>query len=172
MADIPSDADIVVVGGGIVGCSLVYHLAKAGLKNILLLEKHQIGSGTTWHSAALVTVLRGSPTLAALARYSARLYASLERETGQATGWRQNGHLTIAASKDRLESLRHSVSAARSFDLDVEMIGPSDIAAKWPLLNTADLHGALWSPSSGQTNPTDTCQALLKGARALGARIF
>jgi glycine cleavage system aminomethyltransferase T/glycine/D-amino acid oxidase-like deaminating enzyme len=172
MADIPSDADIVVVGGGIVGCSLVYHLAKAGCKNILLLEKHQIASGTTWHSAALVTILRGSPTLAALARYSARLYAALEAETGQATGWRQNGHLTIAASKDRLESLRHSASAARSFDLEVEVIGPADIAAKWPLLNTSDLHGALWSPASGQTNPTDTCQALLKGARALGARIM
>jgi glycine cleavage system aminomethyltransferase T/glycine/D-amino acid oxidase-like deaminating enzyme len=171
MAELPNDADVVVVGGGIVGCSLVYHLAKAGAKNILLLEKHQIGSGTTWHSAALVTVLRGSPTLAALAAYSAKLYASLERETGQATGWRQNGHMTLAASKDRLESLRHSVSAARSFDLDVQMITPSDIAAQWPLLQAADLHGALWSPSSGQTNPTDTCQALLKGARALGARI-
>jgi len=150
MADLPNDADIVVVGGGIVGCSLVYHLAKAGWRNILLLEKHQIGSGTTWHSAALVTVLRGSPTLAALARYSARLYASLERETGQATGWRQNGHLTLAASKQRLESLRHSVSVARSFDLDVEMIGPAEIARQWPLLNTEDLHGALWSPASSR----------------------
>src|SRR5271170_2732490 len=171
MADLPSEADVVVIGGGIVGCSLVYHLAKAGCKNILLLEKHQIGSGTTWRSAALVTVLRGSPTLAALANYSAKLYASLEQETGQATGWRQNGHMTLASSKERLESLRHSVSVARSFDLDVQMITPSDIAAKWPLLNAADLHGALWSPSSGQANPTDTCQALLKGARALGARI-
>jgi heterotetrameric sarcosine oxidase gamma subunit len=172
MADLPSEADVVVIGGGIVGCSLVYHLAKAGCKNILLLEKHQIGSGTTWHSAALVTVLRGSPTLAALARYSAGLYASLERETGQATGWRQNGHLTLASSRERLESLRHSVSAARSFDLDVQMIGPSEVGEKWPLLNTADLHGALWSPQSGQTNPTDTCQALLKGARGSGARII
>lgn len=172
MADVPTDADIVVVGGGIVGCSLVYHLAKAGCKNVLLLEKHQIGSGTTWHSAALVTVLRGSPTLAALARYSAALYASLEGETGQATGWRQNGHLTIAASKDRLKSLRHSASAARSFDLDVDIIGPAEIASMWPLLNTDDLHGALWSPQSGQTNPTDTCQALLRGARAHGARII
>ena len=172
MADLPSEADVVVIGGGIVGCSLVYHLAKAGCRNILLLEKHQIGSGTTWHSAALVTVLRGSPTLAALARYSAGLYASLERETGQATGWRQNGHLTLASSRERLESLRHSVSAARSFDLDVQMIGPSEVAEKWPLLNTADVHGALWSPQSGQTNPTDTCQALLKGARGSGARII
>ncbi len=171
MAAVPQEAEVVVIGGGIVGCSMAYHLAKAGCRNVLLLEKHQIASGTTWHSAALVTVLRGSPTLAALARYSAGLYASLEKETGQATGWRQNGHLTIAASKDRLDSLRHSVSAARSFDLDVEMIGPSEVAAKWPLLNTADVHGALWSPSSGQTNPTDTCQALLKGARARGARI-
>jgi glycine/D-amino acid oxidase-like deaminating enzyme len=172
MADLPSEADVVVIGGGIVGCSLVYHLAKAGCKSILLLEKHQIGSGTTWHSAALVTVLRGSPTLAALARYSAGLYASLERETGQATGWRQNGHLTLASSRERLESLRHSVSAARSFDLDVQMIGPAEVAEKWPLLNTADVHGALWSPQSGQTNPTDTCQALLKGARGSGARII
>ena len=172
MADLPSEVDVVVIGGGIVGCSLVYHLAKAGCKSILLLEKHQIGSGTTWHSAALVTVLRGSPTLAALARYSAGLYASLERETGQATGWRQNGHLTLASSRERLESLRHSVSAARSFDLDVQMIGPAEVAEKWPLLNIADVHGALWSPQSGQTNPTDTCQALLKGARGSGARVI
>jgi glycine cleavage system aminomethyltransferase T/glycine/D-amino acid oxidase-like deaminating enzyme len=169
---LPSDADIVIIGGGIVGCSLAYHLAKAGCKNIVLLEKHQIASGTTWHSAALVTVLRGSPTLASLARYSSKLYASLERETGQATGWRQNGHLTLAASKERLESLKHAASAARSFDLDVDIITPAEVAAKWPLLHTEDLHGALWSPSSGQTNPTDTCQALLKGARALGARII
>jgi glycine cleavage system aminomethyltransferase T/glycine/D-amino acid oxidase-like deaminating enzyme len=172
MAGLPDTAEIVVVGGGIVGCSLVYHLAKAGCKSVVLLEKHQIGSGTTWHSAALVTVLRGSPTLAALARYSAKLYSSLEAETGQNTGWRQNGHLTLATSRDRLQSLRHSASAARSFDLEVDIITPSDIQAKWPLLHTADLHGALWSPSSGQTNPTDTCQALLKGARAFGARII
>ncbi|QEX15568.1 FAD-dependent oxidoreductase [Hypericibacter terrae] len=172
MSEIPSRADVVVIGGGITGCSVLYHLAKAGCNDAILLERHQLTSGTTWHAAALVTVLRGSPTLATLAQYSAALYASLEAETGQSTGWRRPGHLTVAASKERMESLRHSASSARSFGLEVEMITASEVAAKWPLLRTEDLHGALWSPTSGRVDPSDTCQALVKGARRRGARIF
>lgn len=172
MSQIPSSADAVVIGGGITGCSMLYHLAKAGCSDVILLERHQVTSGTTWHAAALVTVLRGSPTLAALARYSAHLYATLEQETGQSTGWRQPGHLTVAGSKERMESLRHTVSSARSFGIEVELISPSEVAAKWPLIRKDDLHGALWSPTSGRVDPSDTCQALLKGARSRGARVF
>jgi len=172
MATLPSHADAIVVGGGIIGCSTLYHLAKAGLRNVILLEKHQVTSGTTWHSAALVTVLRPSSTLAALARYSAGLYASLEAETGQATGWRQAGHITVAASKERFQSIKYGASVARAFDSEVEVITPNDVKARWPLLRTDDLHGALWSPTSGRTNPADTCQALLKGARSRGAKVF
>jgi glycine cleavage system aminomethyltransferase T/glycine/D-amino acid oxidase-like deaminating enzyme len=172
MSHLPTRADAVVIGGGVVGCSVLYHLAKVGCRDVILLEKHQITSGTTWHAAALVTILRGSPTLASLAKYSAKLYASLEAETGQSTGWRQPGHITVAASKERMVSLRHSASAARSFGLEVEILAPSEVAAKWPLLRTDDLHGALWSPTSGRVDPSDTCAALLKGARSRGARVF
>jgi len=172
MPSLPSHASVIVIGGGIVGCSTLYHLAKAGVRDAILLEKHQIGSGTTWHSAALVTVLRPSSTLASLARYSAKLYASLEAETGQATGWRQAGHITVAASKDRFESIKYGASVARAFDTEVQVITPDDVKSRWPLLRTDDLYGALWSPSSGRTNPSDTCQALLKGARTQGAKVF
>lgn len=172
MSQIPSHADVVVVGGGITGCSMLYHLAKAGVGSAILLERHQVTSGTTWHAAALVTVLRGSPTLAAFAQYSARLYASLEAETGQSTGWRQPGHITVAASKERMASLKHSASSARSFGLEVEIITASEIAKKWPLLRTDDLHGGLWSPTSGRVDPSDTCAALLKGARSRGAKVL
>ena len=172
MSQIPARAGVVVIGGGITGCSMLYHLAKAGVTDAILLEKHQITSGTTWHAAALVTVLRGSPTLATLAQYSAKLYASLEAETGQSTGWRQPGHITVAASKERMESLKHSASSARSFGLDVEIITAAEIAKKWPLIRSDDLHGGLWSPTSGRVDPSDTCAALLKGAKSRGAKVF
>jgi len=169
---LPTHADIVVIGGGIVGCSVLYHLAKAGYSNVVLLERHQITSGTTWHAAALVTVLRGSQTLATLAQYSARLYAGLEAETGQSTGWRMPGHITVAASKQRMEALRQSASHVKSFGLDVELLSPEEIRAKWPLIRSDDLHGGLFSPTSGRVDPSDTCAALLKGARAHGAKVF
>jgi glycine cleavage system aminomethyltransferase T/glycine/D-amino acid oxidase-like deaminating enzyme len=169
---LPERAQIVVVGGGIVGCSVLYHLAKIGATDCILLERNQISSGTTWHSAALVTPLRSSASGTELAKYSAALYANLEAETGQATGWRQCGHLNIAASKDRFVNLQHAATTARGMGIDAQMIGPDDIKKKWPLLKTDDLFGAIWMPASGRVNPTDICQALLKGARSRGAQFF
>ncbi|MGE3702711.1 MAG: FAD-dependent oxidoreductase [Hyphomicrobiaceae bacterium] len=169
---LPDHASVVVVGGGIVGCSVLYHLAKKGVRDCTLLERNQISSGTTWHSAALVTPLRASSSGTQLAKYSASLYAGLEAETGQATGWRECGHLNIAASKDRLLGLQHSVTVARGMGVEIEIIGREEVARKWPLLRTDDLHGAAWMPASGRVNPTDVCQALLKSARANGAKVF
>lgn len=170
--ELPGRAHAVIVGGGIAGCSILYHLTKLGLTDCILLERHKISSGTTWHSAALVSPVRSSSSGTALARYSTQLYAQLEAETGQATGWRQCGHLNVAASKDRLTNLKHTVSTVRGMGIDVEMIGPDEIKRKWPLLRTDDLLGAIWTPSSGRVNPTDVCHALLKGARSRGARVF
>lgn len=169
---LPDKCSVVVVGGGIIGCSVLYHLAKLGIRDAVLLERHQISSGTTWHSAALVTPLRPSAAGTELAKYGAALYSSLEAETGQATGWRQCGHLNIAASQDRLDALKHAVSNAQGMGIDLEIIGASDIKGKWPLLKTDDLLGAIWMPVSGRVNPTDVCYALLKGARARGAAFF
>lgn len=170
--NLPDRCQVVVIGGGVVGCSVLYHLAKAGISDCILLERHQISSGTTWHSAALVNPLRPSASSTQLTKYSAKLYSELEQETGQPTGWRKCGHLNIAASKDRLTSLKHSMSVARSFGIDVEMISPRELKEKWPLLKTEDLLGAVWMPSAGRVNPTDVCQALLKGARTRGAKVF
>ena len=172
MTALPTQADVVVVGGGIVGCSVLYHLAKAGFPNCVLLERYAITSGTTWHSAALVTPLRSSAAGTELAKYSARLYADLERETGQATGWRNSGRVDLAASKERLDSLQYTMTAARSYGIDVEFLAPGEIAERWPLLRADDLHGGLWMPSAGRVSPTDVCQALLKGAKAEGAKVF
>lgn len=169
---LPARTQIVVVGGGIVGCSVLYHLAKLGVTDAILVERNQISSGTTWHSAALVTPLRSSASGTELAKYSASLYAGLEAETGQATGWRQCGHLNIAASKDRLTALKQARTNARGMGIELELIGASEIKEKWPLLKTDDLHGALWMPSSGRVNPTDICHALLKGARSRGAAVY
>jgi 4-methylaminobutanoate oxidase (formaldehyde-forming) len=171
-ASIPERTRVVVVGGGIVGCSVLYHLAKLGIADCVLLERHQISSGTTWHSAALVTPLRSSSSGTALAEYSAALYAGLEAETGQATGWRQCGHLNIAASEARFTSLKHAATNARAMGIDVEIISANEIKSKWPLLKTDDLLGAIWMEKSGRVNPTDICQALLKGARNRGAKVF
>jgi heterotetrameric sarcosine oxidase gamma subunit len=169
---LPEHADAVVIGGGVIGCSVLYHLAKAGLQNAILLERHQIGSGTTWHAAALVTTLRTTSTLTRISVYTADLYAALEEETGQSTGFRRCGNLNIASTPERFENLKRTISSAHGFGIEAELVGPSEIKEKWPLLRTDDLHGAIWTPRSGRCSPTDVCQALLKGARARGARYF
>lgn len=172
MANLPDRANVVVVGGGIIGCSILYHLAKLGIPDCILVERHQIASGTTWHAAALVSPVRPPSALTELGKYSIQLYNELERETGQATGWRQCGHLNIAASKDRFENLKHTASVSRGLGFDVQIIGPKEAKEKWPLLRTDDLEGAIWNPISGRANPTDICQALLKGARTHGGRFY
>jgi 4-methylaminobutanoate oxidase (formaldehyde-forming) len=168
---IPADADIVIIGGGIVGTSVAYHLAKRGARNVLLLERGQLTCGTTWHAAGLVGQLRATLNLTRLAQYTAGLYAGLEAETGQATGFKQTGSLAVAQTAARLEELKRGASMGRSFGLEVNILTPGEAKERWPLLETRDLVGAVYLPKDGQTNPVDTTQALARGARSKGVKI-
>ncbi len=169
---LPNHASAVVIGGGAMGCSVLYHLAKAGVSDAILLERNQLTSGTTWHSAAQVRQLRSTQNLTRLIQYSARLYADLEAETGQQTGWYQTGSISIATNPDRLTHIRRQAALARAYGVTAEEIGLDDLRRLWPLANFDDVIGAVWSPDDGRVNPSDFCQALTKGARAHGARIF
>ena len=170
--DLPQRASVVIVGGGIVGCSLAYHLTLRGCTDVVLLERKQLTCGTTWHAAGLVGQLRATYNLTRLAQYTTNLYASLEQETGQATGFRQTGSIAIATHAARLEELKRGASMAKCFGLEVQTMGPSEIAALWPGVNVSDVVGGVYLPKDGRTNPIDTTQALAKGAKSRGARIF
>ncbi|MGH7188706.1 MAG: GcvT family protein [Acetobacteraceae bacterium] len=172
MPELPGRADIVIIGGGIVGLSIAYHLTKRGCSDVILLERRQLTCGTTWHAAGLVGQLRATHNLTRLAQYTAGLYATLEAETGQATGFRQTGSLALATNAERFEELRRGASMARCFGLEVEVVTNSEAAALWPLMDAHDVVGGVFLPGDGRTNPIDTAQALAKGARAGGARIF
>src|SRR6202161_3024779 len=172
VADLPKRAQVVIVGGGIVGCSVAYHLTLRGCTDVLLLERKQLTCGTTWHAAGLVGQLRATRNLTMLAQYTTELYSTLEKETGQATGFRQIGSLAVATSDGRMEELKRGASMARSFGLQVDVVSAERALALWPFLNAGDLLGAVHLPKDGQTNPIDTTQALAKGARSRGARII
>jgi glycine cleavage system aminomethyltransferase T/glycine/D-amino acid oxidase-like deaminating enzyme len=169
---LPSHASVVIVGGGIAGCSVAYHLTKLGITDVVLLERKQLTSGTTWHAAGLVGQLRATRNLTELAKYTADLYHSLEAETGQATGFKQNGSISVAKTRERFEELKRGASMGRTFGLEVDLLTPADIKARWPLLEVGDIEGGIWLPKDGQTNPIDTTQALAKGAKMRGAKIF
>jgi 4-methylaminobutanoate oxidase (formaldehyde-forming) len=168
----PGHAQVVIVGGGVVGASIAYHLTKLGWREIVLLERKRLTSGTTWHAAGLVGQLRATANLTRLAQYTAGLYASLEAETGQATGFLQRGSLSIATNAERLEELLRGASMARTFGLEVNVVSPAEIGRYWPLLNVADIVGGVHLPGDGQTNPIDTTMALIKGATMRGAKVF
>ena len=168
---LPTHAEVVIIGGGIIGCSTAYHLAKMGKKDVLLLERKKLTSGTTWHAAGLVRAMLYSGNLTKLAKYTVELYTTLERETGQATGFKQNGSISIATNPERWDELRRGASMAHAFDVPAEMITAKRVKELWPLMNIDDVIGAIWFPNDGQTNPADTTMALAKGARAGGARI-
>jgi glycine cleavage system T protein len=168
---VPSEVDIVIVGGGIVGASVAYHLAKRGATNVVLLERGQLTCGTTWHAAGLVGQLRATLNLTRLAQYTAQLYSGLAAETGQATGFKQTGSLAVAQTSARLEELKRGASMGRSFGLEVEILTPGEAQERWPLLASDDLEGAVYLPQDGQTNPVDTTQALARGARSRGVKI-
>jgi 4-methylaminobutanoate oxidase (formaldehyde-forming) len=170
--DLPSQARVVIVGGGILGCSIAYHLARIGWQDVVLLERQQLTSGTTWHAAGLVGQLRPSQNMTKLAKYTAELYTGLEAETGQATGFRQNGSVTIATNPERFEELKRNASMAKVFGLPVDVIDRSEVERLYPLINTDDVIGGTWIASDGQANPIDVTQALAKGARQGGALIF
>jgi glycine cleavage system T protein len=168
---IPSHARVVIIGGGIVGCSVAYHLARRGCTDVLLLERRQLTCGTTWHAAGLVGQLRATHNLTRLAQYTTELYEGLERETGQATGFRQVGSVAVAASEARFEELKRGASMARCFGLEVQILAPGEARERWPLLAIDDVVGAVYLPKDGKCNPVDTTQALARGARMRGARI-
>ena len=170
--NLPAQAQVVIVGGGIVGCSVAYHLTKLGWKDVVLLERKTLACGTTWHAAGLVGQLRASHNLTRLAQYTCDLFGTLEQETGQATGLKQNGSLSLATNNGRFEELKRGASMARCFGLEVEVITPADARSMWPLLNTDDLVGAVFLPKDGQLNPTDVAQAIARGAKMGGASIY
>jgi sarcosine dehydrogenase len=168
---IPSQARVVVVGGGIIGTSVAYHLTKLGWRDVVLLEQGSVSGGTTWHAAGLVGQLRASSNLTRLIRYSAELYGRLEAETGQATGWKRCGSLSVARTAERMVQLERNAALARSYGIDAEVISAKRAGERYPLMRTDDLVGAVWIPGDGKANPADITQALAKGARAGGARI-
>ena len=172
MPELPSEARVVIIGGGVIGCSVAYHLAALGFDDVVLLERQQLTSGTTWHAAGLVGQLRTSINMTKLAKYTSELYRGLEDETGQATGYRQCGSISIASTTERFEELKRSASMAKVFDLEVNVLSVQEIADRYPLISTDDLHGGIHIPSDGYANAVDITQALAKGARNRGAQVF
>ena len=171
MNSIRKSAEIIIVGGGIAGVSVAYHLAKLGRKDVLLLEQGSLTCGTTWHAAGLVGQMRPNRSMTRMSQYGIQLYATLEAETGLATGWKQCGSVNVARTPERWIVYQRQAAMARSFGIEVHLITPRAAADKWPLLRTDDLQGALWFPQDGKANPTDLTQSLAKGARDLGVKI-
>ena len=172
MTSLPDRAHVVIIGGGIVGASVAYHLAHLGFTDVVLLEQGQLSSGTTWHAAGLVGQLRASESGTRLVQYSAALYQSLEAETGLSTGYKECGGVTVARTPERMVQLLRTAAAAEAFDLECEILTPAQALERVPILETGDLQGAIWLPRDGTANPTDVTQSLARGARQLGARIF
>ena len=171
-ASLPSHAQTVIVGGGIVGCSVAYHLTKLGRKNVVLLEQGELTGGTTWHAAGLVTQLRNSHTLIEIAKYGVDLYSQLESETGQSIGFDQTGSITVARTEGRMDELKKITSLARASGVEVEPISVHEAGEMWPLMQTTDLIGAIHIPKDGQTLPGETAEAMAKGAKDGGVSIF
>jgi 4-methylaminobutanoate oxidase (formaldehyde-forming) len=168
---LPARARAVIIGGGVIGASVAYHLAGLGWPDVLLLEQGRLSCGTTWHAAGLVGQLRASESVTRLVQYSTELYQRLEAETGLSAGYRQCGGITVARTADRMIQLRRTAAAAAAYGLDCELISPRRAGALYPVLRTDDLAGALWLPADGTANPTDLTQALARGARQCGATV-
>ncbi|UDF32754.1 UNVERIFIED_ORG: FAD-dependent oxidoreductase (plasmid) [Roseateles sp. XES5] len=170
--EFPTQAQVVIVGGGIIGCSVAYHLTKLGWRDVVLLEQGQLSGGTTWHAAGLVGQLRSHANMTSLIKYSTQLYSELEAETGLATGWKNCGSLSVARTADRMTVLKRTAASARAQGVAIEVISPREAQDLWPVMAIEDLVGAVWLPGDGKANPTDLTQSLAKGARSRGARIF
>jgi len=171
MSEFPTTAQAVIVGGGIVGCSTAYHLAKLGW-DVVLLERKKLTSGTTFHAAGLVGQLRSNANVTQLLGYSVKLYDTLEEVTGQATGWKMNGGLRLACNEERWTEVKRQATTAHSFGLDMQLLTPKEAQELWPLMTIDDVVGAAYLPTDGQANPSDITMSLAKGARMEGARIF
>jgi sarcosine dehydrogenase len=170
--NLPDRAQIVVIGGGIIGCSTAYHLARDHKADVLLLEQGQLTSGSTWHAAGLVGQLRSSASITQVLKYSVDLYKRLAAETGLETGWKMTGCLRLATAPDRWTEFRRLATTARSFGMEMHLIPPDEVKRMWPLMDTSDLIGASWLPTDGQASPSDIARSLAKGARMHGATLL
>ena len=168
---LPSQAEIVIVGGGIAGCSTAYHLAKMGRTDVVLLEQGKLTSGTTWHAAGLVGQMRPNRNMTAMSKYGIDLYSTLEAETGLATGWKQCGSVNVARTPERMQTLKKQVAMANSFGVECHLIERQEIGERVPIMRTDDLQGGIWLPGDGKANPADLCMSLAKGARNRGVAI-
>ena len=169
---VPEHCKIVIIGGGIIGSSTAYHLAQIGEIDCVVLEQGTLTNGSTWHAAGLVGQLRSSANVTQLLKYSVELYDRLEKETGQAVGWKMNGGLRLACHPERVREIKRQVTMARSFGLEMHFLSPNEVSKLCPVLNTEDVVGAAFLPTDGQANPSDLTQALAKGARSKGIRII
>ena len=171
-AELPERAQVVVIGGGVIGTSVAYHLTKLGYTDVLLVEQGQLSSGTTWHAAGLVGQLRASESGTRLVQYSGELYDELESETGLTAGYRQCGGVTVARTHDRMIQLKRTAASAAAYNLECELLTPAQALERYPVMQVDDLVGAIWLPNDGRANPADLTQALAKGARMRGCRIM
>ena len=169
---LPKRTQIVIIGGGIHGCSVAYHLAKQGWRDVVLLERKQLTSGTTWHAAGLVGQLQGSHATTGFAKYGIELLQEIESETGQNPGFHRTGSISIATNEERLAELKRKADFASLFDVEASFIPTAAIKESWPLLNAEGVLGGIYMPSDGSANPTDLTVALAKGARLHGATLF
>ncbi|MEM6563053.1 MAG: FAD-dependent oxidoreductase [Pseudomonadota bacterium] len=168
----PSHARVVIIGGGVIGCSVAYHLASQGWKDVVLLERKQLTSGTTWHAAGLIAQLRATANMTKLAKYSQELYGNLEEETGVATGFKRVGSITVALTEERREELYRSAAMARAFGVDIEEISPQEVKQRYEHLNISDVTGAVYLEKDGQGDPANIALALARGARQQGAHVL
>lgn len=168
---LPTHAQIVVIGGGIIGCSTAYHLARDHKADVLLIEQGKLTSGSTWHAAGLVGQLRSSASITRVLKYSVELYKGLAAETGLETGWKMTGCLRLATNADRWTEYKRLATTAKSFGMEMHLISPEEVKRMWPLMEVSDLVGASWLPTDGQASPADITQSLAKGARMHGAKI-
>jgi heterotetrameric sarcosine oxidase gamma subunit len=170
--ELPDRAEVVIIGGGVIGCSVAYHLTQLGWTDVVLLEQGRLSCGTTWHAAGLVGQLRASESGTRLVQYSTELYRVLEAEVGLSTGFKQCGGVTVARTQDRMTQLMRTAATAEAFDLDCKIISPAQAKERYPLLDATDLVGAIWLPGDGTANPTDLTSALARGARMRGAKVI
>ena len=172
MSAVPSHARVVIVGGGVIGCSVAYHLTKLGWKDVVLLERKQLTSGTTWHAAGLIAQLRATANMTKLAKYSQELYGNLEAETGVATGFKRCGSITVALTEERREEIYRQAAMARAFGVEVEEISPEEALARYEHLNIEGVTGAVYLDKDGQGDPANIALAMAKGARQGGAKVI
>jgi 4-methylaminobutanoate oxidase (formaldehyde-forming) len=169
---LPSESKVVIVGGGVIGTSVAYHLTKLGWKDVVLLEQGQLGGGTSWHAAGLVGRLRTSNSMTRINKYTVELYSQLEQETGHSVGWKQVGSLIVAKSEDRMIQLRRTMAMAELFGVEAHLISPKEALEKWPLLRVDDVLGSAWLPHDGKVIPKEVPIALARGAKSRGAQVF